>query len=318
MTAISLDMEQLSRICAATEPAANPQILLQGVNDASANHDFGLTYTEEGWYRIGGVVTSEGQRVANNLEDWIEAESGGDIIDLVARYGDKGYCTTALAGKTHYLTATTGQNPLDFIQLEVEEIQEVMDHELFNPDRIPDTIEDIVDPLEINEVEPTPVSAAKYEFKQATHFTDMAEELTSDFTGDPAFRRFISDWNDSSAGSAIAFHQCWAVNVLPILKNVGEHKFEIKLLSPHADVIHAYDMSGMGSWGTIIKMLESLDNEAGFPMAWYFLMLTKKFMSYSMVKSIREEMSWSKTDYSFLAENDRLVLENWLDEPYNL
>ncbi len=318
MTATTLDTEHLSRICAETEPAATPQILLQGINDAAVDHDFSLTFTEKGWYRVGGIVTSDGKRVAENLEEWVESESGGDIMDLVARYSDSGYRTTAKAGKTHYLSAVTGDQPLDFIQLEVEEVQEVMDHELFDPDRIPDTIEDIVDPLESKEVEPTPVAPPKYEFKQATHFTDMAEELTSEYSGDPAFRRFIDDWRDSSAGATVPFHKCWVVNVLPILKDVGEHKYEVKLLSPHADIIHAYDMSGLGSWGTLIKMLKSLDQEAGFPMAWYFLMLTKKFMSYAMVNSIREEMSWSKTDFSFITDNDRVILEKWIADPYIL
>jgi len=74
----------------------------------------------------------------------------------------------------------------------------------------------------------------------------------------------------------------------------------------------------MSKSGPIVQMLNSLDKESGFSMAWYFLALTKKYMSYPMIKSIREELGWSRKDFAFLTDTDRAILENWIEHPYSL
>jgi hypothetical protein len=315
---VSLDAESLSRICAATEPAPTPDLLIQAINAAAGAREFSLTFTDKGWYRVGGIVDAQGSRVAEDIEDWVKTEGGDDLIGLAALYADSGYIATAITGKTFYLSALTGPRALDFLQIEVEELHEVTDRELFDPDNVPDTIEDIIDPVSARAVERQEVAPPRYHFKQLIDFSAIGEELTSEFAGDPAFRRFLRDWEQSSAGDKKPFHKCWAVEVLPVLADVGEHKNKVRLLSPHADAVHTFDMSGRGSGGSIFKMLASLDREAGYPMAWYFLMLTKKFMSGAMLTAIREEITWSRRDMNFLEPRDRRILDSWIDAPYTI
>ncbi|HXK53883.1 MAG TPA: hypothetical protein PK405_04295 [Hyphomicrobiales bacterium] len=315
---MSLDAEKLKRICAATEPAATLEPLLKNINAAAGGREFSLTYTDKGWYRVGGIVTATGERVADDLEQWVRAQGEDDIISLAAQYADSGYLATAISGKTFFLSASSGPRALDFIQIEVEELREVTDRELFDHDNVPDTIEDIIDPMECRPVKQTPVAPPVYQFKQLLDFSAIGEELTSEYAGDPAFRRFLRDWEQSSASGELPFHKCWAVEVLPVLADVGEHKSKVRLWSPHGAAVHTYDMSGRGMGGGIVKMLASLDREAGYPMAWYFLMLTKKFLSPAMLISIREEMGWSQRDSTFLAANDRRILESWIEAPYTI
>lgn len=315
---MSLDAESLSRICAATEPAPTPDLLIKNINAAAGARDFSLTFTDRGWYRLGGIVDAEGRRIADSVEDWVTAEGGDDIIGLAARHADSGHIATAISGKTLYLSAPTGPRALDFLQIEVEELHEVTDHELFDAERVPDTIEDIIDPVDARAVPRKEVAPPRYHVKQLLDFSSLGEELTSEFAGDPAFRRFLRDWEQSSAGDRKPFHKCWAVEVLPVLADVGEHKNKVRLLSPHADAVHTFDMSGRGAGGSIFKMLASLDREAGYPMAWYFLMLTKKFMSRAMLTAIREEITWSRRDMSFLEPRDRRILDSWIDAPYTV
>ncbi|MCW9033401.1 MAG: hypothetical protein OQK35_08600 [Alphaproteobacteria bacterium] len=318
MTTPSLNMEALTQACNSTVPGQDITPLLEAINNTIPGYEFHLTFTEKDWYRVGGIVTTDGERIAENLEEWVEVTTDGNVMDLVAEYGDESYCATALSGKTHFLSAPTGDKDLEFLQIEVEEVQETMDRELFDPNNIPDTLEDIIDPLNFIEIEHKPISSPKYIFKNAICFSDITTELTSEYSGDPRFKRFLEEWERSSAGKNTEFYKHWAIEILPILRDVGEHRHEVKLFSPHADAIHAYDMSGMSKSGPIVQMLNSLDKESGFPMAWYFLMLTKKFMSYAMVKSINEEIRWSREDFAFLADKDRQLLENWVEDPYNL
>ncbi|MBZ0216916.1 MAG: hypothetical protein K8F25_10215 [Fimbriimonadaceae bacterium] len=316
MDSINLNTDALSEICASVVPSDSPAQLLAKINQTDRAHRFRHVFTETGWYRVGGIVTSEGQRLADKLEDWIDANYDGDMIDFVARYGDAGYRVTRLDGKTHYLAASDGSGILDFVQVEIEEIQEVLDHNLIDQDKIPDTVEGIIDPMEPHELPREFVSPPHYICKKITRFSEFAEKLTSEFSGDPDFRRFLDEWERSSAGKAIPFWDCWSVKVLPILRGVGEHKYKVKLFSPFADQIHTFDMSGRGGGGHILSMLDAVDKMSGFPMAWYFLLITKKYMSHGLVTSIRQELGWKKQHYISFSENDREIFENWIENPY--
>ena len=316
MALASLDTDALREICAVIVPSGNPDKLLQKINEADSDHKYRHVFTESDWYRVGGVVSSDGQRLADNLEEWVDDNYNGDMIDFVARFGGAGHIVTSLRGKTHYLTAGEGAGTLDFIQLEIEEVCEVIDHVLIDHGHIPESLEALIDPLESHDLPAKTVSPARYICKKVTHFRDLADDLTSDFSGDPNFSRLLDEWERSSAGDTVAFKDCWSVNVLPVLKDVGEHKYKIKLLSPYANQIYAFDMSGKGAGGHILSMLQSVDKECGFPMAWYFLLITKKYMSYGLSSSISQELGWKKQEHISLADKDREIFENWVANPY--
>jgi hypothetical protein len=315
---VALDTAKLTQICAAAKPADGPASLIEAINQAAGKLEFSRTYIDRDWYRVGVIVTDDGARVADDIEEWVTEEAGDDMIELLARYADSGYLATSVSGKVHFLSAPTGPDPLDFVQIEIEELREIADRELFDPERVPDTIEDVVDPMEFRPVEARPVGQPSYQFKQLTDFSQIAEELQSEFSGDLDFAKFVRDWKESSASGQIAFHKAWAVEVMPVLADVGEHKSKVRLRSPHGEAGRVYDMSGHGIGGSIAKMLAGVDREAGYTMAWYFLMLTTKFMSAAMVNSVHEELGWSQAGREFLSARDAAVLERWIEAPYTV
>lgn len=100
-------------------------------------------------YRLGGVVDAAGTHVADDLEKWAEAELAvrdDDLGALCDDYADSGLTATRLTGRTHYLVASTGPAAVDFIQIEIEELQEMACHALFDADHPPGSIEELVDP----------------------------------------------------------------------------------------------------------------------------------------------------------------------------
>jgi hypothetical protein len=62
-------------------------------------------------------------------------------------------------GRTHYLTAITGQRAADFVQIEIEELQEIIHRPLWDPDWLPDDLADCnrSAPLAISEGTPRPI-----------------------------------------------------------------------------------------------------------------------------------------------------------------
>ena len=98
--------------------------------------DFHHVLTRGGWHRIGGIVDGEGKRITHTLREWLETMSGGDVQALYEEYGEAGYIATCLQGKTHYFIAQTGESAGDFVQLEVEELQEVTDRLLLDADHL--------------------------------------------------------------------------------------------------------------------------------------------------------------------------------------
>jgi len=316
MNSRSVNIDALDAICASVIPAETPIGLMQTINDTLPGQPFHYIFTDNDWYRVGGIVTSDGARLADSLEDWLGAHFSGDIADFAARFGRSGYRVTNVRGKTHYFSASMGDAALDFVQVEVEEVDEVVSHDLIDAQHIPDSIETIIDPLDPSPVEAVPVTPPRYQCKRITNFSDLAEDLISDFSGDRNFRRFLDEWQRSTASDHVAFHDCWAVTVVPLLRAVSEHKTKVRLLSRFADRIHAYDMSGRGAAGHILNMIASVDRECGFPMAWYFLLVTKKYMSHALAASIRQELGWKRQPYITFADADREIFEAWIDNPY--
>lgn len=319
MTITPIDETLLAEACGKLPAGSDTSPLLDCINAHAGALGFRLALTERDWYRLGGVVTADGERIADDLESWVEEEAAGDVIDFVARYGDAGYLATAFLGKTHYFIAPTGDGHMDFVQIEVEEIQEVVERHLLDPEQIPDTVEDIIDPLEEAEVYHKPLTEPRYVFRRVTYFADKVGELTSEYTGDHRFTRFLEEWEHSSAGNAIAFHDHWVVTVIPYLDTRGDHMHEVKLLSQdhsmvaNIDTRHLVDDGGQ----RLADLVHGIDRDAEYPMAWYFLMLAYNYLPYKTVTALHDHVLGAG-QYSYLRDRDMKVLEHWIEDPYHL
>lgn len=306
------DIHDLSSACGCILPQPGHAPLLRCIAQAFPKLRFSILPIADEWYRVGGVVTGDGQRVAESLDEWAEAESGGDVMALLARHGDAGYLATAVTGRTHYLVAAEGPGPMEFVQVEVDEVQEVLDRPLFDPERIPDTLEDVIDPMDGPRLEPRPLGPARYVFRKLTRWAGRIGELTSEFTGDPRFRRFLEDWEHSSAAHATRFCDHWALTVVPYLDSRGDHKQEVRPLTAHAALVKA------AGEGVSAERVRAIDHAAGYDMAWYFLMLTRNYLPYDAVRRLHREFAGAGGGVAYLPARDIEVLGRWIEEPYHM
>ena len=140
---------QVAELCVRVPASAGPAVLARDLAALAPELTFRQVLSRGGWYRLGGVIDADGAHVADNLEAWAERElsaHGDDMAALCDEYLDRGLHATRLTGRTHYFVAATGPGATDFVQLEIEELQETICHPLFSDDHLPTGVEELVDP----------------------------------------------------------------------------------------------------------------------------------------------------------------------------
>ncbi|MCW8836899.1 MAG: hypothetical protein OQJ99_11130 [Rhodospirillales bacterium] len=318
MNVETLDPDVLEEACNRIVPRPDAEILVDTINNRAQGIRFHLAHTDDGWYRLGGVVDDDGNRVAQDLAAWAEAESAGDVMDLVTRFGESGYLATAVHGKTHYLIAPIGDGPLDFAQIEVEELKEVVERPLFEDGVIPDTLEDVIDPVHFAPAKPQVVRPARYLFKRITFFPDRADDMISEFRGDPRFRRFLDEWQTCEGSKNLRFCDHWVVRVVPYMDSTGNHQNEVRLLSTRTAAVATIRRTKPAEGPVLAELLRSIDSHAGFDMAWYFMMLVRNFLPYRLVQVVHEDQKNGGGVYGRIPTSDMKTLARWIEDPYHL
>ncbi len=303
---------RVAEAVAAATPSARHRGLLETVARAMPGLAFEVAATRRGWYRIGGVLGPDGERIAWQLRDW--AEACGGAAEIVAAHADDGYLATRLCGRTHYLMAPSGDRPLDFVQLEVDEIEERLDRPLIDPDNPPDDLEDLIDPLGGERLDPALVGVPRYELRRVTDFSPCLEDAASRFCGDARFRRFLTDWIASTAGGAARLHEHWVFTLVPYTDRFGEPRFHVEP-RPRAEDLGRLDGVARPRGGDLARLIHAHDRAAGYPMAWYFQMVAGHGVSHRIAESVLEDQMGA---YAYLPAKDLAVLRNWGREPYAL
>lgn len=311
-----LDVTLLVDACRTAVPAPCHRVLLDKIERAACGLDFRLTLTRTGWHRPVGIVAADGRRITDNLRAWAEAESGGDIFALVERHGTSDYLATRFDGKTHYFTASCGDRATDFVQLEVEEIREVVDRPLFHEDRIPDDIEDFLDPIGAPKVdiEHRPLGDARYVFHGITDIADLVgKHAGATAASDRRYIRFLEEWDRSSAGAQARFCEHWVLRLFRYTDRFGEHKIEATPLPARDIVVPAIPVQEPRGVD-LARLLHAIDHDAGLPMAWYFHMLIKKKGLTRLPPAIYED---HQGDFGYVPTRDLAIVARWIKQPYS-
>jgi hypothetical protein len=119
-----------------------------------------------GWYRLGGVVDADYGFVARHIGEWAEEQADGDLERLMEKCAQIGGFVTRLEGCTHYLTAITGERASDYRQIELEQVREVIEGPLWDPDWMPDDLAELIDPLDFPRLDPEPVGPPRLLFRR--------------------------------------------------------------------------------------------------------------------------------------------------------
>ena len=287
--------------------------LVQVLESVFPDLDWVLVLSRKGWHRVGGVVDRHGNRIADNIEHWIEDEGADDLLDLFVRHEDDGLLATKLCGTTHYLTAKTGENPWDFVQVEVDELREVAYRKLFDSENAPDTLEDLLEPVDPVLVDPTPLGNARYSLREAWDIADAYQGMTSGSYGDSLFMlRIFDDWLASSAHG-----NGFCRNFVLRIANYKDRFGEMRLQATPVSTVNGGmpPLPGFADRGIDLShFLTAYDKAAGYPMAWYFNAVagTDEGLA-GVAHAVFEDVTGA---YDYLPERDVAVLRHWTAERY--
>jgi hypothetical protein len=319
MTACTPDETTLGRFIAELEaapPMPHHAGLLTLAAQLGTDCPFRFALTRGSWYRPGGLIRADGSRAADDLERWAEealAECDGDLAECLERNQADRLIATRHAGRTHFFVAPYGPAPADFMQLEVEELQEVLDRRLIDPARPPGDLAELTEPMAPLSVDAQPVGRPYYRFRR---LTDMRRVLAAQAmpTGQTPLARFMAEWQASRAAEKGHFSDHWILAVREHQDRYGNRLTGAAPVSRHARKLKTFHWCPDKRGVALGDQVHAFDR-AGYPSAWYFHLvsgaLTPTAIAYAVLSDI-------DNGYGYLAEKDAELLRGWATAPYSV
>lgn len=306
------DLEPFIKSLTAIPPRPHHSALLEAANGLLPAGRFTHALSRGGWYRPGGVIGPDGERLSDDLEAWAEAAlegAGGDFDLLLERHADAGLMATQWVGRTHYFVAPTGPRPAQFLQLEVEEVQEVVDRQLINTEEPPTDLPELTDPLHPARLPAQAVSHPRYRFRRLTDLTQVLGQSSS------PLGRFLADWELSSAGAQGYFCHHWIIGLQEHLDRYRNTQLNATPVSRHGRQVKPFHWNLDARNTAMADQLRAFDRAAGYPGAWYFHLVAGAITPHAIAYAIAEDL---RADYRYLPTRDEAILEGWLKAPYSV
>ncbi|MBI5917950.1 MAG: hypothetical protein HY849_01065 [Nitrosomonadales bacterium] len=307
-------LRQLAAEIEALPPRPHHAALLEVANRIRPGCGFRYALNRGGWYRPGGVIAADGTRLADNLEAWAQAElraCAGDIGELVERHADAGLLVTRHSGRTHYFVAAYGPAPAGFLQLEVEELQEVLDRQLIDPGSPPEDLQELTEPITPAVLDAQPVAAPRYRFRR---LIDMRQTVAK-LPGNAGLARLLYEWAHSSAAARGHFSDHWIVALREHQDRYRNAAVSISLVSRHARELKPFQWNQAASGVELASQLQSFDRAAGYPAAWYFHLvagtITPPKIAYGIVRDL-------DAGFSYLPDSEVALVRGWVDAAYSV
>jgi hypothetical protein len=306
----------LAEACVQVPVAQGPAGLTRELARIAPQYDFREVLARGGWYRLGGVVDAQGRHVADDLEHWAHEELANhddDLAAVAAAHADDALRATRLTGKTHYWVARTGNGAADFVQIEIEELQEVVCHALFPDGEAPASLEDLVDPRDACPANQAALGVPFYALRRVTDIADFLAGMRAQKPEPQPVHRFVEAWEQSSAGRATDFSNHW---VVAVREHLDRYRQPVRAASPVAALNGAAPRfeSAYGARGlALAEALQRFDRQAGYPLAWFFHMLTTKSVPHAVATVAIEDVQGG---FSYLPDRDVQVVRDWLHRPY--
>ena len=303
------------RLPASVGASGLAQALTAALSSRTPDLVFRDVLTRGGWYRLGGVIDGTGRRVADDLTAWGESvlsRHGDDLHALYDVYAGTGLRATRLVGRTHYLVAASGVLAGDFVQVEIEELQETVSHVLFEG-HVPASLEALFETPEESVSPDEPVSPPFFSLRRMTHVPELLKRIAAQKPEPQNIHRFFDAWLASSAGSTTHFSNHW---VLAIREYLDRYRQSILQATPVAALngLPPKFTSAYGAKGLALnEALQRFDRQVGYPMAWFFHMLTTKGVPQAVAHAVIDDVLGG---FHYLPERDVKVLRDWLHRPF--
>lgn len=299
----------------ALPPRPHHSALLERANRLMPDCRFRFALSRGGWYRPGGVLRRDGERLADDLEAWAEAslaECGGDLAECLERHADEGLLVTRHAGRTHYFVAPYGPAPADFLQLEVEETQEVLDRHLVDEERSPVDLPELLEPDRPCRVPAQAVDRPRYRFRRLLDVRQAVARLAPPTEGRQAIARFLDDWRRNPARGAFCEH--WVMGVREHLDRWRNPVLSVKPVSLHAAKLRLYPWDSAESGLGLAGQVQSFDR-ACYPGGWYCHLVAGGLVPAEIAYAVAVDLD---NGFGYLGDADAALLREWVAAPYSV
>jgi hypothetical protein len=310
-----IDFEKIKNACESSSYEESHQALISAVSNVQENLNFNMGLIRGGWHRPGAVVDAQGNHIADDLASWAEQTSGGDVNVLLEKIASQNLFATRLTGKTLYLVAPIGDKSADFVQLEIEQIQEVMERPLWHEDWLPEDLGEFIDPLDPPKFVEKPLKKPVYHFRQINYIPDLLAKMDKSDENFIKINRFLSEWDECSASEMATFCEHWA---FALRKEAGyreEILIRMKPISTHLEITEDTILLEEHRGAKLANLIHSFDRKVGYPFAWYFFMLTNTHIDYNIAEAVFKDLMGA---YDYLPVRDLKILRRWHDQPYGL
>lgn len=299
-------------------PRPHHSALLDVANRIRPGCTFRYALNRGGWYRQGGVIKADGARVADNLEAWARAgldACAGDMHEFADIHAGSNLLVTRHTGRTHYFVAAYGPAPADFLQLEIEELQEVLDRNLLDADNPPEDLHELIEPLAPDLLEAQAVGAPRYRFRR---LIDMRQAVAKVSFGDgrkSALPRLLSEWSHSSAAARGHFSDHWIVALREHQDRYRNPMLSVSLISRHARELKPFQWNIALSGVELSAQLQAFDRAAGYISAWYFHLVAGTFTPPKIAYAVARDL---EADFHYLPDTEAALIRSWVAAPYSV
>jgi len=317
-----LNNVELTKTVADIDYNPDHKSLLTALQERIPDFAFRLIAVRDGFYSQPGIIDRDGNRVSNSLDVWIDnelAEANGDANKVWIRHKHEGLIKTAWVGEMLYLTAPSGPEADDYLQLEIMCEQEMTVQTLFNSDPIwvPEDRHDLVfgNCSYFSDCRRTLLSPFRYQFDRLTNIQPYLQNLAKKAIDwrdqESSAVRLFRDWQESTPGiSGNRYCDHW-------FAKLGRH--QPSLIPQWADADGGLELPEIfpdccaSPYGVMESLIE-FDAHAGYPFAWYFYMLHGNRIGSNAGSIIAEAIEDGKMKP--LPECDEQVLLRWNNQKY--
>lgn len=311
-------LRDLSAEIEAIPPRPHHSALIEVANRIRTGCTFHYALNRGGWYRPGGVIAADGERIADNLEAWARAElesCGGEMHELAERHADSGLVVTRHTGRTHYFVAAYGPAPADFLQLEVEELQEVVDRQLIDADSMPEDLQELTEPIAPVVLDAQPVGAPRYRFRRLIDMRQTVAKVSFADGRNAGLPRLLAEWTHSSAAARGHFSDHWIVSLREHQDRYRNPVISASLVSRHARELKPFQWNIELSGVDMSSQLQAFDRAAGYPSAWYFHLVAGTFTPPKIAYAVARDLD---AGFSYLPDTEAALIRSWVAAPYSV
>ena len=267
--------------------------------------------TRSGWYRPGGVLSFSGQELSKDLEAWLNQslEKVEDFAQLLVDLEIMQPRVTRYNGSTHFFTVRYGDHPLACWQLEIEELQEIMDRLLLNPDGPePEDIADLLEPLQPATLDGQALGAPHYRLGRLLHLRESVQEAVNA----PLIERFLQEWQEGPGRDQVLTN-FWFFQRHETLSRYAVPQLRMQ---PHAIKARHLKTLPWNLQADVLEMasqLRAFDKAAGYNGAWYFCMVAGNLVPRDLASRLIED--WQE-GFRYISDLQAARIRGWLHQPY--